>query len=1569
MRKNPIFGAAFACLALLAAQSGQAQPYQNAVQALNPAGYWPLNETVQPPAPLNIIATNMGSLGPAGNGYYGAWYQPSGSSFYITNNISQANGITFANDGDVGLNCLQQPGQYVIVPRNTNGVPNPAVTLVPPFTIEVWAQFQANNGANRTLVSQGQVPVIVGVSDPSNPYYGGKTTGWAGFALGQYQDYVYFSCFATNATGNKSSELDTSGYNAHAGFALGEWVHVVATFDGSTEQVWTNGVLAGTKNLSANGAGLKYVPDPTTPLMIGNGNDVSVSSGMSPFSGVLDEVAIYPEVLPQSSIQAHIETAYGTNATYGNVYTNAVLADSPILYYRLNDKISPANSGYPSTTFPAASNLGTLGASAGGVYQPGTTPGVDGPPYAGFGTSTKAVALNGFYGAVDIGGGNLPAELNPTSTAPLTVVSWFRANPADSPARFQEILGHSDSSFRFGLGQGASDIHFNPGPGPELQFANLPDVATNGFAFNDGKWHMAAGVSDGTNEYLYLDGLLAKTAATANGIDIVGSTNDLLLGGDPQYTVASASSANTIRNFDGQVAQVAFFTNALSAAQIGQIYSAAGVPPYITQQPVSFTNNAGSPGSLSVTTRGTSATYQWYQNGSAISGATSSGLAFSPLVPANAGSYYVIANSTYGSVTSTVAQVSVFSTPVVLEQSPTTMQIFAGASPTLHVNAAGPSLSYAWTFNSSPISGATASTYTVANAQTSGTYGCTVQNSYGSTPIAGISMTVLADPLARYPRTVLNDHPMDYFRLDETSGTTAYDYAGGLNGAYTNVLLGQAGYSTNEPSQLAATFGSLNPVDSFVGQVPSYLNFSTPTNQSAEFSIEGWVNGGYGQSLDAGIITLGYGNGGEQFNLDTGGKDPAHDYRFFVRDAGGNVYAATANSAPNDNQWHHVVGVCDEPNGSVRLYVDGVLSASTSIKTNVGLLASSTPLSIGSRQSGAGTPHDSQFTGSIDDVAVYSYALSSSQVQAHYYGSGVAPLITVQPTNTVVNEDTTAQLFLGVSGTPPLAYQWYDMTSGLPVALAGQTNATLTISNISVNATGDYYEAVVTNLYGQATSVEAQIFVVQGPPFIATDISPLTATNTQGTPMTYTVVPGGSAPFTYVWTENGSPIPGATNASLTVGTPVGTNYFMVTVSNAHGSAPSSTAELVGLPVPTLNPGDYTYHLKITFAGYDRGEALFNFPSLVEIGTNLPGFSYSQLASPDGGDIRFTDSSGTREIPHEIDEWHPDGVSSIWVRVPSLATNTDSINMYWGNAAATTPLAWTTNGEVWVPVSGSAPFDVVYHMKEGVLPFADSTAQFPALTGVAPAATPGIIGTAGLFSGASYLDAGVVNLGQAFTLSAWVNIDPTAASIQTTWANQHGGYGAPGFALFVNTYGNTDQKIDFASGDGTAGNEATTAAGTVSFGQWHLLSASVDLNAGSVLFFMDGANVPGNTVAVPTLANDVDLFLGAFTNNALYMHGAIDEARVQKGTNSVNWAWASYMTVAQNSTFENYTGLSSSAVVLSGQVSGQALTLSWPQGTLQSASQAQGPYNNVPNATSPWPVQMTGPQQFFRVLVK
>jgi len=52
-----------------------------------------------------------------------------------------------------------------------------------------------------------------------------------------------------------------------------------------------------------------------------------------------------------------------------------------------------------------------------------------------------------------------------------------------------------------------------------------------------------------------------------------------------------------------------------------------------------------------------------------------------------------------------------------------------------------------------------------------------------------------------------------------------------------------------------------------------------------------------------------------------------------------------------------------------------------------------------------------QFFGSIDDVAIYNFALSSNQVLAHYNAAHPLPVFTLQPTNSTFPQDGSGVLY------------------------------------------------------------------------------------------------------------------------------------------------------------------------------------------------------------------------------------------------------------------------------------------------------------------------------------------------------------------------------------------------------------------------------------------------------------------------------------------------------------------------------------------------------------------------------
>ncbi len=110
-----------------------------------------------------------------------------------------------------------------------------------------------------------------------------------------------------------------------------------------------------------------------------------------------------------------------------------------------------------------------------------------------------------------------------------------------------------------------------------------------------------------------------------------------------------------------------------------------------------------------------------------------------------------------------------------------------------------------------------------------------------------------------------------------------------------------------------------------------------------------------------------------------------------MRDANNVSHNASGSIVPN-NTWQHLVGVCDEPNNAVILYVNGVNNVSTTIANGVQM--GTTPISIGCRQLDFRGAYTLNFIGSIDEVAIYGHVLSPAQILNHYM-TGTNPVVSL----------------------------------------------------------------------------------------------------------------------------------------------------------------------------------------------------------------------------------------------------------------------------------------------------------------------------------------------------------------------------------------------------------------------------------------------------------------------------------------------------------------------------------------------------------------------------------------------
>lgn len=186
------------------------------------------------------------------------------------------------------------------------------------------------------------------------------------------------------------------------------------------------------------------------------------------------------------------------------------------------------------------------------------------------------------------------------------------------------------------------------------------------------------------------------------------------------------------------------------------------------------------------------------------------------------------------------------------------------------------------------------------------------------------------------------------------------------------------------------------------------------------------------------------------------------------------------------------------------------------------------------------------------------------------YGSGAAVCsnvsITQQPQSQTVAMGQTATLSVGVSGTAPFNYQWFQVNTGNTTTLIpGATGPSFTTPPLNA-PTGYWVRVTNCSNAGSIDSTTATVGVNCGP--VITGFSS-NATIAAGTSATLSVSATGQGPLTYQWFTGASgntanPIAGATSSALDTGVLTQTTSFWVRVSG--GCAPSANSGTVTVTV-------------------------------------------------------------------------------------------------------------------------------------------------------------------------------------------------------------------------------------------------------------------------------------------------------------------------------------------------------------------------------------------------------------------
>ena len=741
------------------------------------------------------------------------------------------------------------------------------------------------------------------------------------------------------------------------------------------------------------------------------------------------------------------------------------------------------------------------------------------------------------------------------------------------------------------------------------------------------------------------------------------------------------------------------------------------VSPSITTQPANQSVLAGATATFTVVAAGSAPlSYQWQKNGANIDSATSASYSTPPTTMSDTNTMFqVVVSNSVGSKTSNAAMLTVDPDPVPpnISAEPASTTVTAGQTASFSVAATGTQpLSFQWQKNGAAINGATSSSYTTpptTNADNGSSFRVAISNTAGTMTSNPATLTVNPDPVApgittqpanqsvtagqtaTFSVVATGTQPLTYQWQKNggaIAGATSASYATPAtttadNGSTFQVVVSNsAGNASSTPATLTVTAAPVAPT---ITTPPA--NQIVTAGQTATFSV-----------VASGTAPLGY---QWQKNGSPVGGATAASYTTpatTLSDNGSTFNVVVSNSAGST------------PSSSATLTVNaGAVAPTISTQpanqtVNVGqtatfsVVASGTaPLSYQWQKNGSpiggatSASYTTPATVATDNGATFRVVISNTAGSATSNNATLtvqsAPSITTQPANQTVNVGQTATFSVVASGTAPLSYQWQK--NGSPIG--GATSAIYTTAATVATDNGATFRVVVSNSAGNATSNNATL-TVQSPPSITTQ--PANQTVNVGQSASFSVVASGTAPLSYQWQKNGSPIGGATSSSYT--TPATTSAdngasFQVVVSNAAGNTPSNSATLTvqsSAPSITTQPANQTVNVgqTATFSVVASGTAPLSY-QWQKNGSAITGATSASYTTP--ATTAADNASTFRVVVSNAAGNTPSSTATLTVQSPpSITTQPAGVTVTAGQtanfsvaAAGTSPLSyqWQKNG--------------------------------------------------------------------------------------------------------------------------------------------------------------------------------------------------------------------------------------------------------------------------------------------------
>ena len=644
---------------------------------------------------------------------------------------------------------------------------------------------------------------------------------------------------------------------------------------------------------------------------------------------------------------------------------------------------------------------------------------------------------------------------------------------------------------------------------------------------------------------------------------------------------------------------------------------ASSTPPTISSPPTGATKITGGSYTFSVTATSSNLNYQWYQDGSAVSAATSRTLALNPLKKSDAGSYSVIVTNDGGSVTSTPPAVLVVQDPPVITNLTGTVTniIAVGHSVTMTVRASGDSLAYVWKKGTTVLSGSTdsanSSSFTIPSVgiNDAGAYSCRVANGVG-TNTASFQLIAVAAPAIT---TDLHSTAAVATGSNCTLSVTA-------TGAYLHYFwtLNATNPVGSDTNKLTITGASSANAGVYSVVVSNLCN--TATSASCTLFVEGFPTV-VSQPATTNIVAT---NTSLTLSVSVSGDSLAYQWYKGTTavSSGGNASNLVFSSVSTGDAGTYSVTVTNHT-GKVTSHnsvlIPVVAPKITSQPVGKGL-AIGTNYTLSVAASGSYLHYfwalngTNQLTGDANkftitgadasDAGAYSVIVSNLAGTVTSSSATITvqapPTIIAQPTSTnIVATNTSLTLSVTATGDS-LAYQWYKGTAAIPNA----THTNLVFSGI-LSSDAASYTVTISNFAGKVTSAKAVVIPVVAPKITTQPVGKGLAI---GTNYTLSVAASGSY-LHYFWALNQTNYVGGDSNKLAI---VGSDYtdsgaYSVIVSNLAGTVTSSNAVVTVQRLPQIS--DYYSVRRLGSGNWIETQGLTNIVatnSILDLWVDLSG---------------------------------------------------------------------------------------------------------------------------------------------------------------------------------------------------------------------------------------------------------------------------------------------------------------------------------------------------------------------------